>query len=239
MRWGFEPILTPDIARDTIVQGCGFRPRDSEKSPIYSIQNSDASLVGTAEVALAGLYANQILAAEQMPLFMAGFSHAFRREIGSGGRHSRGLYRMHQFSKVELFALSKTLQESAKTLQKMTDFQMSVLRDLNLPFRMLEMPTQELGLSARRKVDFEVWMPSRQGYGEVSSASDCGDFQSRRLNIRFRSTETNANQFVTTQNATALAVPRILISILENHYDPIENCVRMPDVLKPLMGDRI
>jgi seryl-tRNA synthetase len=239
-RRGWAVHTTPDMARDRVVAGCGFRPRASAASPIYSIAEEDVSLVGTAEIALAGLWANKIIniAQQPLPVKVAGFCHSFRRETGQGGRGSRGLYRLHQFSKVELFALTAP-EQSESMLEEMVAFQMELLGDLELPFRVLEMPSEELGLAAHRKVDCEVFMPSRQGYGEVSSASNCTDFQSRRLNIRYQ-VAVGSNRFVHTLNATALAVPRIIIALLETHYDAASDCVRLPHALHGLMGcDRI
>ncbi len=234
-RLGWSLHTTPDLARDKVVAGCGFRPRESKLSPIYSIAGEDVSLVGTAEISLAGIWANKIInvAQKPLPVKMAGFSHAFRRETGQGGRESRGLYRLHQFSKVELFAITAP-EQSEGMFEELVEFQSGVLRELELPFRVLEMPTEELGMSAHRKVDCEVWMPSRGGYGEVSSASNCTDFQARRLNTRYQM-EAGSNHFVHTLNATALAVPRILIALLETHYDAASDTVKLPAVLHQLM----
>ncbi len=239
-RHGWTVHTTPDMVRDRVVAGCGFRPRESKASPIYSIAEEDVSLVGTAEIALAGVWANKIISILQhpLPIKLAGFSHSFRRETGQGGRGSRGLYRLHQFSKVELFALT-TPEQSERMFEEMVEFQTGLLSELELPFRVLEMPSEELGLAAHRKVDCEVYMPSRQGYGEVSSASNCTDFQSRRLNVRYQMA-VGSNHFVHTLNATALAVPRIIIALLETHFDAATDCVRLPRALHGLMGcDRI
>jgi seryl-tRNA synthetase len=237
-RTGFTPVLTPEVVRDHVLSGCGFRPRVvAHGGPVYNIagEEESTSLIGTAEVSLAGMFVDRILPAAKLPMFVAGFSHSFRREAGQGGgRYSRGLYRLHQFSKVELFAVAAP-EESEAVFEKLVGWQTDFLDDLKLPYRVLEMPTEELGLSAARKRDCEVWMPSRGDWGEVTSASDCTDFQARRLNVRMQ-LEVGNNHFVHTLNATAAAVPRLLISVLENHYDAARNVVVLPTPLVPLMG---
>ena len=231
---GYAPVTTPEIARDSMVEGCGFHPRDMNANPIYKIRDQESSLVGTSEIALAGLYANKIIRPleESLPVKMCGFSHAFRKETSQ-----RGLYRLHQFSKVELFVIT-TAATSAELFDDLVKFQCDVLEDLKLPYRVLEMSSHELGLPAHRKIDCEVYMPSHKAYGEVSSASNCTDFQARRLEIRYQ-VEVKKNMFAHTLNATALAVPRIIMALIENHYDKKENVVRLPKALHALMGTEV
>ena len=189
-------------------------------------------LIGTSEIPLAGMYANEILRRDALPAKMVAFSHCFRKEAGKG-EHSKGLYRLHQFSKVEMFALTHgEVNESEKALQEMLAIQIEIVEALGLSYRVLDMATEELGAAAFRKFDIEVWMPSKGGYGEISSASNCTSYQSRRLNISYLDSR-NEKRLVHTINGTALAVPRIIQTILEIYYDPIKDCVEMPECLKP------
>ncbi|KAG0012234.1 seryl-tRNA synthetase, partial [Entomortierella chlamydospora] len=202
---GFMPVITPDVVRPEVVQACGFQPRD-EASQTYWVstiapgsnraatpegahhhQHSALCLVATAEIALAGMNLNKVLEENQLPIKMAGFGRAFRAEAGSRGAEVRGLYRVHQFSKVELFVLSKADPgESDRILEEIREFQESTFEELGLCFRVLDMPTEELGASAYKKYDIEAWMPGKNAWGEISSASNCTDYQARRLNIRYR-----------------------------------------------------
>jgi len=168
------------------------------------------------------------------PLRMVGYSHCFRAETGVGVA-SKGLYRLHQFSKVELFVIAPASQ-SDDLLQELVTLQESVVQALGLPYRLLEMPTEELGASAYRKYDIEAWMPSREGYGEISSASNCTDYQSRRMNMRYQVARGD-NHYAHTLNATALAVPRIILAILEN-CQQADGRVAIPPVLWPYMHGR-
>jgi seryl-tRNA synthetase len=163
---------------------------------------------------------------------MAAFSHCFRREVGTG-QVARGLYRVHQFSKVEMFVISHP-DESDRLHEELREIQESMYKSLGLHFRVLDMPTHDLGAPARRKYDIEAWMPGRGSYGEISSASNCTDFQARRLNIRFRELQ-GPNCHVHTLNATACAIPRIIVAILENHLQS-DGSVSIPDPLRPYMG---
>lgn len=229
---GFTVMTTPDVAREEVVAGCGFAPR-GEASQVYRVAESDLCLVGTAEIPLGGYYAGQIVGKEELPVKMAAFSHCFRREVGAAGATTRGLYRVHQFSKVELFVLAHP-DESQRVHEELRAFEERLYGSLGLHFRVLDMPTQDLGNPAARKYDIEAWMPGRGAYGEVSSASNCTDFQARRLNIRYREARGD-NRFVHTLNATACAVPRMIVAILETHVQP-DGRVRVPDALRPFMG---
>lgn len=181
-RKGYTPITTPDIARQQVVEACGFQPRDAS-SQVYHLTESEDCLIGTAEIPLAGMYANELLRKDLLPAKFVAFSHCFRKEAGKG-EHSKGLYRLHQFSKVEMFGLTPGVnQDSDALLLEMVDIQREILDELKLPYRVLNMATEELGAAAYRKFDTEVWMPSKQEFGEVCSASNCTSYQSRRLNI--------------------------------------------------------
>lgn len=217
MRHGFEPVLTPDVARASVVAACGYRPR-GEASQVYSIAPGDKCLIGTSEITLAALHAGRILDGATLPLRMAGVSHCFRAETGSLGAAKRGLYRVHQFTKVEMFAV--TAPDAAETeLERMVQIQEDLYAQLEIPFRTIHVAAGDLGAAAARKYDIEAWMPGRGRFGEISSTSNCTDYQARRLDMRMRpaGVKKARPQFVHTVNGTGVAVPRILISLLENH----------------------
>eukprot|EP01133_Synstelium_polycarpum_P014801 gene14801-17500_t len=241
-RFGFMPVITPDVIHPSLAEACGFQPR-SEATQLYWLKGHDLCLTATAEIPLAGLYVNSTLDASTLPLKLVGYSHCFRAETGRGV-FNKGIYRVHQFSKVEMFVVS-TPEQSEAILQELLAIQVEMFTELGLPFRVLDMPTEDLGAPAYRKYDIEVWIPSRNGWGEISSASNCTDYQSRRLNIKYQDTlpsDANATQaqFTHTLNATACAIPRIILAILENNQQP-DGSVLIPKVLQPLMGgkDRI
>lgn len=229
---GFTVMTTPDVAREEVVAGCGFQPR-GESSQVYRLHESDLCLVGTAEIALGGYYSQQIVDKAKLPIKMAAFSHCFRREVGAAGLTTKGLYRVHQFSKVEMFVIAHP-DESDRILEELRQLEESMYASLGLHFQTLDMPTQDLGNPAYRKYDIEAWMPGRKSYGEISSASNCTDYQARRLGIRYREAQRD-NRYVHTLNATACAVPRMMIAILETHQQP-DGSVRIPEVLQPFMG---
>jgi seryl-tRNA synthetase len=231
---GFVPVLTPDIVREAIAEGCGFQPR-SEATQIYSLRGFDRCLVGTAEIPLAAMYYNKIIPQEHLPLKFVAYGHCFRAEAAQGAAH-RGLYRVHQFSKVEMFIFC-TPQQSEAFHQELLKIQCEILSDLGLHCRVLDMPTADLGAAAYRKFDIEAWMPSRNDYGEVTSASNCTDYQSRRLNIRYKPSTGGSTNFVHTLNGTALATPRILLALLETNQQE-DGSVLIPQVLVPYMGGR-
>lgn len=231
----FTLLTTPDVAREDIVSGCGFQPR-GESSQVYRIADTDLCLIGTSEIPLGGYYSGQILTKEQLPIRMAAFSHCFRREVGSSGTIAKGLYRVHQFSKVELFVISHP-DQSDQIHNELKELEENMYSSLGLCFKTLDMPSEDLGNPAYRKFDIEAWMPGRGCYGEISSASNCTDYQARRLGIRYREDKgvTGDNRYVHTLNATACAVPRMIISIIESHQRP-DGSVVIPEVLRPFMG---
>lgn len=236
MREGFMPLSTPDLAKDEILVGTGFQPRGPE-AQVYSIEQSDLSLIGTAEITLGGYHQGEILKPEDLPIKYAGVSHCFRTEAGAYGRESYGLYRVHQFSKVEMFVFCQPEQSEAMLLELLRHEE-SLFQKLEIPYRIVDICTGDLGGPAYRKYDLEAWMwgrnEGRGGWGEVTSASNCTDFQARRLNIRTKD-ETGGNQFVHTLNGTAIAVSRALIAILENHQQP-DGTIKVPEVLVPYCG---
>lgn len=240
VREGFVPTITPDLARGDVLKGIGFIPRGPE-TQIYSVENHDLNLVATAEITLGGLYAGQVIDAEKLPIKMCGISHCFRTEAGAAGRASRGLYRVHQFTKVEMFAF--TLPEQSDDMHNyFRDLECEIFDGLGIPYRVLDIATGDLGGPAYRKFDLEAWMPGRGTsgeYGEVTSASNCTDYQSRRLDIRYKVKGEKGTQFVHTLNGTAVAISRALIAILEN-YQQADGSIAVPEVLRRWMGkDRI
>ncbi|MEW5817430.1 MAG: serine--tRNA ligase, partial [Spirochaetota bacterium] len=201
---GFTLTITPDIAKEDIVSGLGFNPR-GEESNIYSIENTDTCLVGTAEITLGGYFTDQILEKEMLPIKMAGLSHCFRKEAGAAGQYSKGLYRVHQFTKVEMFIFCHP-NESEKMHLYLLAVEEEIFNGLDIPYRVVEACTGDLGGAAYRKFDLEAWMPGRGengDWGEITSTSNCTDYQARRLGIRFK--EDKKTRFVHMLNGTALA----------------------------------
>jgi seryl-tRNA synthetase len=235
-REGFTLMATPDLARDTILEGTGFMPRGPE-TQIYSIAGSDLSLVATAEITLGGAYHERIFAPAELPLKLAGISHCFRTEAGAHGRATRGLYRVHQFTKVEMFAF--TLPEESEAMHAhLLDLECRLFDGLGIPYRVIDTASGDLGGPAYRKFDLEAWMPGRGTageWGEVTSTSNCTDYQARRLGLRFRRAGEKGTSFVHTLNGTAVAVSRAIVAILENHQQA-DGSVRVPPPLVPWMG---
>ncbi|MDR1318618.1 MAG: serine--tRNA ligase [Treponema sp.] len=233
-RKGFTPFITPDIARADILEGIGFNPRGDE-SNVYTLEGEDACLVGTAEITLGGYYSDMTLPREEFPLKMAGLSHCFRREAGAAGQFSKGLYRVHQFTKLEMFILCLP-EDSDRFHGELRSIEEEIFEGLNIPFRVVDTCTGDLGAPAYRKWDLEAWMPGRNGgeWGEVTSTSNCTDYQARRLNIRYKDVD-GKNKFVHMLNGTALAVSRGIIAILE-HFQQADGSVRIPRALVPYCG---
>jgi seryl-tRNA synthetase len=233
LREGFTPISTPDLARNEILAGTGYIPRGPE-TQIYSIENSDLSLVATAEITLGGMLAGQTLELEALPLKLCGISHCFRTEAGAHGRATRGLYRVHQFTKIEMFAFTQPDQSEAM-LNHLRDLECRLFDGLGIAYRVVDTATGDLGGPAYRKFDLEAWMPGRGEFGEVTSTSNCTDYQARRLNIRYRVKGEKGTHFVHTLNGTAIAISRALIAILEN-YQQADGAILIPEVLRPFVG---
>jgi len=240
VREGFTPTITPDLARSEVLQGVGFIPRGPE-TQIYSIENEDLNLVATAEITLGGMLAGQVVDEEELPIKLCGISHCFRTEAGAAGRASRGLYRVHQFTKVEMFAFT-TPEQSEDMHNMFCDLECEIFNGLGIPFKVLDIASGDLGGPAYRKFDLEAWMPGRGDhgeYGEVTSASNCTDYQARRLNIRYKKKGKKGTHFVHTLNGTAVACSRALIAILENCQQP-DGSIAVPEVLQKYVGkDRI
>ncbi len=231
---GFTLMSTPDVAREEIVVGHGFNPRGPE-SNIYTVEGTDLCLIATAEYTLGGYHAGKILDAESLPVMLAGVSHCFRREAGAAGQFSKGLYRIHQFTKVEMYVFCHP-SKSEEMLDRITSIEERIFQGLEIPYRIVDTCTGDLGAPAYRKFDFEAWMPGRGetgDWGEITSASNCTDYQARRLGIRFK--EDGKSQFVHTLNGTAVAVSRALVSLLEN-FQRQDGSVRIPAKLAAYTG---
>ena len=233
--FGYTQLITPDMAKKSVLIGTGYSPR-GEESNIYNVEELDLSLIATAEITVGGIHSGDILEEEQLPLKYVALSHCFRREAGSAGRESKGLYRVHQFSKIELFQIT-TPETGDAALEEILALEETIYQKLGLPYRVVRICAGDLGAPAYKKYDIEAWMPGRESeekYGEVTSSSNCTDFQSRRLNMRYRTSD-NRKVFPYTLNGTAIALSRTLIAILEN-YQNIDGSVDIPEVLQPYMG---
>jgi seryl-tRNA synthetase len=236
---GFTLFTTPDLARDEMLQGIGFLPRGPE-AQIYSIEKTDLSLVATAEITLGGSRKDQILDVSTLPLKYAGLSHCFRTEAGAHGKATRGIYRVHQFTKVEMFGFTRPdVTLSDEFLAQVVAIEENLFQTLGVPYRVIDTCTGDLGGPAYRKFDLEAWMPGRGEYGEVTSASNCTDYQARRLGIRCKTGDKKGTQFVHTLNGTAVASTRAIIAVLEN-YQQADGSVIVPEALRKWVGqDRI
>ena len=234
MKKGFTLFQTPDIARTEILEGIGFNPRGAE-SNIYTIEGEDTCLIGTAEITLGGYYSGTVIDKARLPLKLAGVSHCFRREAGSAGQFSKGLYRVHQFTKVEMFAYTLP-EESDATHEYLRSIEEEIFSGLGIPFRVVDTCTGDLGAPAYRKWDLEAWMPGRNGgeWGEVTSTSNCTDFQARRLNIKYKD-EDGKNKYVHMLNGTAIACSRGIIAVMEN-FQRADGSIAIPAALIPYCG---
>lgn len=236
---GFTPVTTPDLARASILEGTGYIPRGAE-TQIYTVANTDLCLIATAEITLAGMYADEIIEVDDLPIRLAGLSHCFRTEAGAAGRATKGLYRVHQFTKVEMFEFT-TPDQSEATHQRMLAIEEKIFQGLEVPYRVIDTSISDMGGPAYRKYDLEAWMPGRGDageWGEVTSTSNCTDYQARRLNIRFKIPGQKGTQFVHMLNGTAIACGRAMIAVLENHQQS-DGTVRVPAALVPFMGKEL
>lgn len=229
---GFTPMLTPALVRPQSMAGTGFLGQAAQD--VYHLDKDDLYLVGTSEVPLAAYHMDEIIDADRLPLRYAGFSPCFRREAGSHGKDTKGIFRVHQFDKVEMFSYV-TPEDSQAEHQRLLEWEKQWLTSLELPFRVIDVATGDLGASASRKFDCEAWIPTQGKYRELTSTSDCTEFQSRRLQIRFR--EGKQVRPLATLNGTLCAVPRTIVAILENHQQA-DGSVRVPEVLRPYLGGR-
>jgi len=231
---GFTPFITPDVAKEEILQGIGFNPRGNE-SNVYTLEGEASCLVATAEITLGGYHKDEILAREKLPLRYCGISHCFRREAGAAGQFSKGLYRVHQFTKLEMFVYCLP-EDSDRIHEELRKIEEEIFTGLGIPFRVVDTCTGDLGAPAYRKWDLEAWMPGRNGgeWGEVTSTSNCTDYQARRLNVRFKD-EDGKNRYVHMLNGTAVAISRAMVAVLEN-YQNEDGTITVPEALVPFCG---
>jgi len=227
---GFTPVIPPVLVNPAAMEGTGFLGQAAEN--VYRIEKDDVYLVGTSEVPLAAMHMDETLPADKLPLRYAGYSSCFRREAGTYGKDTRGIIRVHQFDKVEMFTFCKpedAKAEHARLLQWEKDF----LIAMEIPFRVIDVASGDLGSSATRKFDIEAWIPTQGAYREVTSTSNCTEFQARRLNIRYKDAE--GTKALATLNGTLVAIPRMIVAILENHQNA-DGTVNVPAALQPLLG---
>jgi seryl-tRNA synthetase len=230
---GFTPVIPPVLVNPAAMEGTGFLGQAAEN--VYRIESDDVYLVGTSEVPLAAYHMDEIIDVENGPIRYAGYSSCFRREAGTYGKDTRGIIRVHQFDKVEMFIFCKpdeAAAEHAKLLQWEKDF----LNAMEIPYRVIDVASGDLGSSAIRKFDCEAWVPTQNAYREVTSTSNCTEFQARRLNIRYKSEE--GTKPVATLNGTLVAIPRMIVAVLENHQNA-DGSVNVPQALRPFIGKDI
>ena len=229
---GFIPVIPPSLVKPQAMEGTGFLGQAAEN--VYRIEQDDMYLVGTSEVALAAMHMDEILDQKKLPLKYAGYSPCFRREAGSHGKDTRGIFRVHWFDKVEMFVFSNL--ENADSIHKqLLEIEKEILTKLEIPFRVIDVATGDLGSSAARKFDCEAWIPSANEYRELTSTSNCTEFQSRRLKIRTRVND--KTNYVSTLNGTLLAVTRTIVALLENHQQK-NGSVHIPKALQPYLKNR-
>ena len=235
---GFASCTPPSITKRDLIDACGFNPRDmNNERQIYALQDTNLGLVATAEISMAGLGANKVLNfnSDECSKKLVGVSRCYRAEAGARGKDTKGLYRVHEFTKVELFCWSKP-ENSAKILEEIKQFQISIVDELGLTAKVLNMPSNDLGNPAFKKYDIEAWMPGRGKFGEISSASNCTNFQSRRLNTKYKNDKTGKLEYVHTLNGTAMAIPRVMVALVENFYDSSTNKIHVPKCLREFLN---
>ena len=231
---GFTPVVPPVLTRAEALFGTAFLPESADQ--IYEIPKDELYLVGTSEVPLAGMHLDEILAAEDLPLRYGGISTCFRREAGTYGKDTRGIFRVHQFDKVEMFSFVHP-SESWDEHERLRDLQVKIISGLGLHGRVVDIAVGDLGACAARKYDIEVWLPGQQAYRELTSASNCTDYQARRLRCRYR-TEDGDTEMVHTLNGTACAIGRTIIAVLETHQRA-DGTVAVPEALVPYVGKEV
>lgn len=232
IEWGFQPMIPPALVKPSAMDGTGFLGQAAED--VYHLERDDMYLVGTAEVPLAAYHSDEILDAAKLPLRYAGFSPAFRREAGSYGKDTRGIFRVHWFDKFEMFVYCRP-EDAAAEHERLLGYEKEFISSLGIPFQVLDVASGDLGLSAARKYDCYGWVPSQERYREITSTSNCTEFQARRLGIRFR--DDKGPRPVATLNGTLCAMARMILMILEN-YQNADGSVTVPEVLRPYLGGR-
>ena len=227
---GFTPVIPPVLVNPAAMEGTGFLGQAAEN--VYRIEKDDVYLVGTSEVPLAAMHMDEILPADKLPMRYAGYSSCFRREAGTYGKDTRGIIRVHQFDKVEMFSFCKP-EEAKEEHQRLLQWEKDFLNAMEIPYRVIDVASGDLGSSATRKFDIEAWIPTQDAYREVTSTSNCTEYQARRLNIRYK--DSDGTKAIATLNGTLVAIPRMIVAILENHQNA-DGTVNVPAALQPFLG---
>jgi seryl-tRNA synthetase len=227
---GFIPVIPPVLVNPAAMEGTGFLGQAAEN--VYHLERDEVYLVGTSEVPLAAMHMDEILPAEKLPLRYAGYSTCFRREAGTYGKDTRGIIRVHQFDKVEMFSFCKP-EDAKEEHKRLLQWEKDFLNAMEIPYRVIDVASGDLGSSANRKFDIEAWIPTQDTYREVTSTSNCTEFQARRLNIRYKDSE--GTKAIATLNGTLVAIPRMIVAILENHQNA-DGSVNVPKALQPFLG---
>jgi seryl-tRNA synthetase len=227
---GFSPVIPPVLVNPAAMEGTGFLGQAAEN--VYRIEKDDVYLVGTSEVPLAAMHMDEILPADKLPLRYAGYSTCFRREAGTYGKDTRGIIRVHQFDKVEMFTFCRP-EDAKEEHKRLLQWEKDFLTAMEIPFRVIDVASGDLGSSAVRKFDIEAWIPTQDAYREVTSTSNCTEFQARRLNIRYK--DADGTKAIATLNGTLVAIPRMIVAILENHQNA-DGSVNVPAALQPFLG---
>ena len=227
---GFTPVIPPVLVKPAAMEGTGFLGQAAEN--VYHLEKDDYYLVGTSEVPLAAFHMDEILDGAKLPMRYAGYSTCFRREAGSYGKDTRGIIRVHQFDKVEMFSFCKP-EEAKEEHKRLLQWEKDFLNAMEIPYRVIDVASGDLGSSANRKFDIEAWIPTQSAYREVTSTSNCTEFQARRLNIRYK--DSDGTKAVATLNGTLVAIPRMIVAILENHQNA-DGTVNVPAALQPFLG---
>ena len=235
LKHGFTFMTVPDMVSSRVLEGCGFNPRTSDQSDEYYIEGEDLALIATAEMSLTGYHMDEIIDEDKLPLFYAGYSPCFRKEAGAYGKYTRGLFRVHQFNKLEMYAFC--LPEQSKEIhEKILAIEEDIWQGLNIPYRVINIAAGDLGAPAAKKYDMEYWSPVNQKYQEITSCSNCTDFQARAVNCRVRRKDGSV-QFVHTLNGTAIPLARALVVLIEN-YATADGRLKVPEVLRPYLNNK-
>ena len=232
---GFNYITVPDLVSSKVLEGTGFNPRTSDQSDEYFIEGEDLALIATAEIALTGYHMGEIIDEKDLPLLYAGYSACFRKEAGSAGKHTRGLFRVHQFNKLEMYVFC-TPEQSKEMHEMILATEEEIWQELNIPYRVINIAAGDLGAPAAKKYDVEYWSPVDQTYRELTSCSNCTDFQARNLSIRVRR-EDGKVETLHTLNGTAVSLARTMVAVIEN-YAKEGGKLTVPEVLKPYLNNK-
>ena len=231
----FTFMTVPDMVSSRVLEGCGFNPRSSEQSDEYYIEGEDLAMIATAEMPLTGYHMDEIIDEDKLPLFYAGYSACFRKEAGTYGKYTRGLFRVHQFNKLEMYVFC--LPEKSKEMhEKLLAIEEEIWQGLGIPYHVINIAAGDLGAPAAKKYDMEYWSPVNKKYQEITSCSNCTDFQARAVNARVRRKDGTV-EFVHTLNGTAIPLARALVVLLENYATP-DGKLKIPEVLQPYMGGK-